>query len=77
MDTTAQLSLVLRAMNDPRVRQALELALRDLKITADFQALRQTGQTVEVIAAQLAGTYCLSDEHIRTIIYNKKHARTP
>lgn len=69
-----ELRAIIRALDDERVIRALEMAVRDDQIRRRFRLLRQSGVTVSAAVEQLADAECLSEEHIRTIVYRKGKA---
>ena len=68
------------ALGDARVAKALRLALRDVELRRRFEALRQSGRTVEAAVADLLGPYeddqgrpyFLSEERVRGVVYRKR-----
>ncbi|MEO1479611.1 MAG: hypothetical protein AAFV01_13645 [Bacteroidota bacterium] len=75
--------VLLAALHDPRVAQALHLAARDALLRARFEALRAEGLSVSETVEQLLGPhydaagqpYYLSDERVRAIVYRKERSR--
>ena len=61
---------VIEALHDKRVIRSLELALWDARIRRQFRRLRHE-MTVAAAVEGLADEYCLSEERIRTIVYQK------
>lgn len=72
-------ALLQEALGDNRVAVALHLALRDVSLRARFAALREEGRTVDEAVRALRGPhldaegrpYYLSEERVRTIVYQK------
>lgn len=72
-------SILHEALRDRRVTRALHLACRDARLRARFEALRDSGCSVEMAVAQLrrphsdadGRPYYLSDERVRSIVYQK------
>lgn len=76
------LDLVVEALGDRRVQDALALALRDAGLRASFRALRERGVPVAEAVERLRGPhadadgrpYYLSEERVRSIVYQKGQA---
>ncbi|MEM1096236.1 MAG: hypothetical protein AAGJ10_16680 [Bacteroidota bacterium] len=66
---------VVEALHDERVLTALNRALRDQRIRRRVDHLRRQGKTVDDAVWIVAEEMGLSDEHIRTIYYDKKRRR--
>ncbi len=73
MNFPADAQRLLEAFKDPRVLRVMEIVLRDNAIRSDFEALRRSGAPVRDLVEQLSERYCLSEDHIRTIVYLKQH----
>jgi hypothetical protein len=71
MQDDRRFELVLEALKDERVLEALRMAMRDAAIRRDFERLREDGLMVREAVSELAGCYYLSRERIRDIVYEK------
>jgi hypothetical protein len=79
MENSTPATELQQALSDVRVTRAMHLALRDARIVAHFRELRGQGFKVESAIEKLRGPhvdadgqpYFLSDERIRTIVYQK------
>lgn len=71
MDHPLDARKVLEALQDPRVAHALEKAYRDRQIRASYKSMRERGVRVADAVEQLAEEFLLSEERIRSIVYNK------
>ena len=62
---------IMEALNDVRVIQTLELALRDARIRQRFRQLRKA-MTVMDACETLAGEFHLSPERVKSIVYHRQ-----
>ena len=67
------------ALDEPRVRRALLLTVRDRRLREAFARMREGGRSVAEAVSALRGPhrdadgqpYFLSDERVRAIVYHK------
>jgi uncharacterized protein YecA (UPF0149 family) len=71
MDHPFDARKIQEALQDPRVAHALEKAFRDRQIKASYKSMRERGVRVADAVERLAEEYLLSEERIRSIVYNK------
>lgn len=63
---------LVEAMQDPRVQRALRMAMRDRAIARRVEEVRRDeGVGIGEAIVRVAEEVCLSEEHVRSIVYRK------